>query len=161
MTALSLAPQMLDDSYYPASAREKIKEIKNADKYVGEFPAPGGSLDINWPMMVFWQAEKHPEFGNNYFGVYRRPAFMLPDAPMQTFICNADWVAEETFVGIMTDEGLVYSTYPHDMRGVAGGHIDGGCRASEWSRSGGAIESTSVSFKVVNGEIVEAEDEDA
>jgi hypothetical protein len=83
------------------------------------------------PVDVFYRATPHPEFGNQYFGVY------YDHVRGHTMITNADIVESLEFGMILVDGKYYYSQSHHDYKTIGDKMIDGG-RAYIRS-SGGAI----------------------
>lgn len=126
---------------------EQIKNIEKHykdSKYVCDtsLKTSGG----NWGescVSVFYQKEKHPKFGNNYFGLYYTPDGTL-------MICNADQIEDQTIVGIKCDNGdIIYSRYRHDYFTHRGEMIDGG---RDYTRSSGGEQ---VELRVKDGVLEE------
>lgn len=94
-------------------------------------------------MDIFYRETPHPEFGNQYFGL-----FMNDENRM--LITNADIIEGTEFAMIEDFNGnLHYSAHRHDYKNIDGKIIDGG-RA--YIRSSGDVEL----YKVRNGEFVKA-----
>ena len=95
-------------------------------------------------MDIFYRATPHPEFGNRYFGLFI-------DQQDRVMITNADAIEDAHFAMIEDANGdLHYSAHRHDYKTVDNKMVDGG-RA--YVRSSGAT----IPYRVVNGELVEAE----
>ena len=95
-------------------------------------------------MDIFYRATPHPQFGNRYFGLYI-------DQHDRAMITNADAIEDAHFAMIEDANGdLHYSAHRHDYKTVDDKMVDGG-RA--YVRSSGAT----IPYRVVNGELVEAE----
>ena len=93
---------------------------------------------------IFYRATPHPQFGNRYFGLYI-------DQQDRIMITNADVIEGAEFAMIQDGEGnLHYSAHRHDCKMIGDNMIDGG-RA--YIRSSG----TTISYRAVDGELVEAE----
>ena len=109
---------------------ERIEKMKEAT-YVCETCVKDRSGQwANTPVAVFYQPDesKVPEGGSQWFGLYYRPEYPDPNAPMRLFICNAI-SALEPFDGIVANNGdVIYSRYRHDYRRSPDGSvmIDGG-----------------------------------
>jgi len=73
-------------------------------------------------MDIFYRETPHPEFGNRYFGLYRR-AFSG-----DLMITNADRIEQAEFGLVEDDDGnLQYSAHRHDYKQFENGNmIDGG-----------------------------------
>jgi len=67
---------------------------------------------------IFYRETPHPEFDNNYFGLYQGLDGLM--------ICNADWVEDLDFCMIYHDGQWHYSQYTHDFHVVGPYAIDGG-----------------------------------
>lgn len=72
------------------------------------------------PVDVYYRATPHPQFGNNYFGLY------YDHFRDHMMITNADIVEELEFGMIEHDEKYFYSQSHHDYKTVGGKMIDGG-----------------------------------
>lgn len=94
----------------------------------------------NIPRDIYFQESAHPEFGNRYFGLYRRPI----DNSLR--ICNADQVEDMKFTMILCDGEYYYSSYRHDFVSTKCGSIDGG---SAYVKIVGQPETHE--FKIVDG----------
>lgn len=142
---LKLAPSLLNDRSVAIDI-SKVEKKYDAT-YLGECPAKEVSMDFSFPMAVFFRPEPHEKFGNRYFGIMKPPGRGL-------MICNADFVDGRTFAAIETSEGIIYSTYRHDMRHAPnGGSIDGG-----WEDVVGFTDGPDpvIRVKVVDGAFVRA-----
>jgi|TARA_R110001606_G_scaffold135304_3_gene272305 hypothetical protein len=92
---------------------------------------------------IYYRSTPHPEFGNNYFGIFRNK--FADEATVM--ITNADSIEKLEFYMIEGQNGFEYSQHRHDYRVVEHNFIDGG-RA--YLRTQGSY----VVKKVVNGEFV-------
>ena len=99
------------------------------------------------PMDIFYRETPHPEFRNQYFGLY------WSKAHTSLMITNADIVESLEFGMIEVDGKYHYSQSHHDYKTVGDKMIDGG-RAYIKS-SGGAI-----SMRVKNGKFYAVDIED-
>jgi len=99
------------------------------------------------PVDVFYRDTPHPEFGNRYFGLFRRPH------TGDLMITNADAVEDFEFGMVVNDEGdWEYSQSHHDYKQFENGSmIDGG---RQYIRSSGHH----VVYRIKDGEFVEDED---
>ncbi len=117
LTILELSPIMLEhqsNTFDPA----RVMSVYGG-YFVGEFPSKQG-----YPMNIYYTPERHPKFGNHYFGLFSSRSGILPNSIM---ICNGDWVETITGMGILDKDGkLIYSTHQHDYRKFDGGFVDGG-----------------------------------
>jgi len=98
------------------------------------------------PVDVFYRETPHPEFGNNYFGLYPQPF-----KQGAIFICAADHIEKHEF-GMLKDSTATwhYSQHRHDFHPVDDCAIDGG-RA--YIRVVGGKEATT--FVVKDGKFVQ------
>ena len=111
-----------------------------AVKYVCTSAVSGEARAVD----IFYRATPHPQFGNRYFGLYI-------DQQDRIMITNADVIEGAEFAMIQDGEGnLHYSAHRHDCKMIGDNMIDGG-RA--YIRSSG----TTISYRAVDGELVEAE----
>lgn len=98
---------------------------------------------------IFYRDTPHPDFGNNYFGIY-----FTVDIPC---ICNADWVEDLQF-GMIKYEGVwYYSRYTHDFLTVGPCSIDGGRSYSKVSYDTSFGMPLTRAFEVRSGEFVPVE----
>ena len=75
----------------------------------------------NLPIDIFYRNIPHPQFGNQYFGMYSDPF------TSRIMITNADSVEDLTFDCIVDDGKVYYSRYRRDfMESPNGLFIDGG-----------------------------------
>lgn len=116
-----------------------IERKKNA-KYVCETclrNTSGGWSST--PVAVFWNRDPAniPEGGSPWFGLYFRPEYPDPEAPMMLYITNAISAVQHPIIGVVARNGdIVYSRYRHDYRRSPDGSvwIDGG---RDYLHSGG------------------------
>ena len=93
------------------------------------------------PVDVFFRSTPHPQFGNRYFGLFRRNGSL--------FICNADKVEEYDFGVVENDDGeLEYSQSHHDYKQFKNGNMIDGGRAYIRASVQHAI------YRVVDGKMV-------
>lgn len=73
------------------------------------------------PVDVFYRETPHPQFGNNYFGLYPNPF------SKGVYICAADHIENLQF-GMLKDSTATwhYSSHRHDFHPVEDCAIDGG-----------------------------------
>ena len=86
---------------------------------------------MNTPMAVFWNEDPAniPAGGSAWFGLYYRPEYPDPEAPMTLVIVNAISATQHPIIGVVADNGdIIYSRYRHDYRGSPDGSVwvDGG-----------------------------------
>jgi hypothetical protein len=93
------------------------------------------------PMDVFYRETPHPEFGNKYFGLFRKPDAASDRTLM---ITNADVIESLEFGMIEIDGKYHYSQSHHDYKVIGDKMIDGG-RA--YIRSSGGT----TSMRIKNG----------
>jgi len=113
-------------------------------KYVCTSAANHGTTAMD----VFYRSTPHPEFDNNYFGVYTN--HFHQDKPT-IMITNADQIESLEFGMIKDDDKYYYSQHRHDYKVVGDKMIDGG-RA--YIRSGAHDVDV---FKIQDGEFVRHE----
>lgn len=121
---------------------EAVEEMKKA-KYVGEFclKAKDGGY-ANFPVAVFYQAEKYPG-ASNYFGLFICPIRNT------LLITDAIGVTEETYSGVLNNSGeVLYSAFRHDYQTHGDLMCDGG---RDYLRC--SIHPV-VQFRIVDGELV-------
>lgn len=104
----------------------------------------------NWPAAFFYTEEKHPE-GSNYMAFYQNK-----HAHEGWLITNGVRISQGVFKGVVFEDGtLVHSRYRHDYFDYRGAVVDGG---RDYYRTGGLPpDARQVTFKVVDGQIVEVE----
>lgn len=106
----------------------------------------------NNPVAVFYQPDpaKVPLGGSQCFGMFWRPEFPDPDAPVRLYITNAI-SALEPFTGLVADNGdVIYSRYRWDYRYSPDRSvwIDGGRDYTRWGGHGRLVQLTIVEDKV-------------
>ena len=101
------------------------------------------------PVDVYYRATPHPEFGNNYFGLYYD---RVRDHMM---ITNADIVEELEFGMVENDNSeWQYSISHHDYRSFDNGNMIDGGRAYIRSSNGAVV------MRVINGKFIAKDVED-
>lgn len=116
---------------------ETIEKEYNA-KYIFESCCKDSQGEwANFPAAIFYTEKAHPD-GSNYFAMYRKP---FTDS---IYIANGISATEPVYVGIVSDNVVVYSRYRHDYRVSGDSSIDGG---RDYTKIGGDPEK--VNFKVV------------
>lgn len=99
-------------------------------------------------MDIFYRETPHPEFGNRYFGLYRKGENLM--------ITNADKIEGAEFGMVEGPKGWEYSQHRHDYRQVGNCAVDGG-RA--YFKRVGDMSMPAKYMKLVDGEFVEMTDE--
>ena len=93
-------------------------------------------------MDIYYRETPHPQFGNQYFGLF------LDEFTNELMITNADKIEGAEFAMIKDKDGKYwYSSHRHDCLFVDGGMIDGG---RSYIRTNGC---DTTMFKVRNGEL--------
>ena len=98
---------------------------------------------------IFYRATPHPEFGNRYFGLFRKPDTASDNT---IYIINADKVEYLEFSMVYVDNQWHYSKHRWDYHTVGDVSIDGG-RA--YLKRVGNLNHPVKTFKVKNGEFIE------
>jgi len=98
---------------------------------------------------IFYRSTPHPEFGNRYFGLFRKPDTA---SSKNIFIVNADKVEYLEFNMVYVDNQWHYSKHRWDYHTVGDVSIDGG-RA--YLKRVGNLDHPVKTFKVKNGEFSE------
>ncbi len=146
---------LTESSIFDAGQIANIEREKNA-KYVCETclrnTSGGWSLT---PVAVFWNRDPAniPEGGSPWFGLYYRPEYPHPEAPMTLFIVNAISATQHPIIGAVAANGdIVYSHHRHDMRYSPDESvwIDGG---RDYVRHGGG---ELVNLQIEEGELVQS-----
>lgn len=129
----------------------KHTTITNIDKIIETYKNTEGvdvvyvcTTDIKYsdkPVDVFYREEKHPQFGNNYFGV------SIDNDKIR--VCNAD-VCTNCFFGVVeNDEGMLeYSSSLSEGKTFENGNMIGGGRSKILSNGPVDI------FKIKDGQMV-------
>lgn len=93
-------------------------------------------------MDIYYRETPHPQFGNQYFGLF------LDEYTNELMITNADKIEGAEFAMIKDKDGKYwYSSHRHDCLFIDGGMIDGG---RSYIRTNGC---DTTMFKVRNGEL--------
>ncbi len=124
-----------------------IKTFEKRDGVPISYVCTSDLVNSDVPCDIFYRSTPHPNFGNRYFGLFVHPI------TKSTFITNADIV--ETFIfGMIKDKDgdMWYSQCHHDCLFIDDSMIDGG---RQYIRASGPV----WSYKVVDGEFVEMENE--
>ena len=133
---------------------EEVAKKRDA-KFVGEFELAGFGDAIHWP--VFYNKTKHP-VGSHYFVLFRKPKFLDPSE--QWYIADGGTIENYIWNGYLLDDGILYSKSRHDFVLHKGFMVDGGFDYFKTSVKPDIKSFTSVSFKIINGEVVITERED-
>lgn len=90
-------------------------------KYVCTSALDTGTISAD----IYFRETPHPEFGNRYFGLYKR--YGLEDLSATLMICGADQIEDLEFEMVQDRNGKWhYSQDRHDFYDIGGLYIDGG-----------------------------------
>jgi hypothetical protein len=136
----------MDINHAPISDILKVEEIYSAkDKTDVRYVCTTDLRASDVPADVFYRDTPHPQFGNQYFGIFHHPI------TGNVMITDADIVEDFDFGMIKDKDGKYwYSQSHHDCLFIDGKMIDGG---RQYIRSSGGCEV----FKIVSGKFVKEE----